>query len=91
MYRTGYFLEEETKYTMVGKRLEQKLPQVFELIKKEYGITAADKIGIELEEYFPATYKEIWADVADEYAQWLAQQELEADEFDPGNYLKREI
>ncbi|MCW5597681.1 MAG: hypothetical protein KIT80_23525 [Chitinophagaceae bacterium] len=91
MYRTGYFLEEETKYTMVGKRLEQKLPQVFELIKKEYDVTATDKIGIELEEYFPVTYKEIWADVAEEYEQWLEQQELEADPFDAGNYLKREI
>lgn len=91
MYRTGYFLEEETKYTMVGKRLEQRLPQVFELIKKEYGITAADKVGIELEEYFPITYGEIWAEVAEEYEQWLAQQELEADPFDVGIFLKREI
>lgn len=95
MNNTGYFAEEETKYTMVGNRLKQKLPQVYELIKKEYSITDVDKIGIELEEYFPITYGEIWAEVADEYEQWLAQQE--AEDFNPyandpaGEYLRREL
>lgn len=87
--------EETVKLTLIGKRLEQKLPQVYEMMKKEFFEGTPDKIAIDLEVYFPATFKELESEIEPELLEWKTKQEVE--NFNPyandpeGEYLRREI
>lgn len=95
MYTPRYDDEETVKLTLIGKRLEQKLPQVYELMKKEFGDGEPDRIAIDLEVYFTATFKELESEIEPELMAWKAKQE--AENFNPyandpeGEYLRREI
>jgi hypothetical protein len=85
-----YFLEERTKYEIIANRLKAELPEVCDLIKKEFEVEGF-KIAIEFEEYFPKTFNSIFNDVFDDYNKWLESHNESADAQDAGNYLKREV
>lgn len=72
---------EVKRLELIGERFGYAYPETYALIAREFRANSSYLVAIQLDEYFPETFRQMEEETRDEYEEWVKNCEESLDPF----------